>query len=369
MTKLVILSASIGTGHVRAAEALEETARLNFPELNVIHLDVMDYMPKIFRHLYADSYVKIVDRYPALWEFMYQKSDKVKDSNSKIKKLPNTKKLKKKLNEIQPNYVICTHCFPTEIMFHMTHKGETNIPYWAQITDFYVHALWIQSNAAGYFVGNNEVAWRLQKSGIPLNKIHITGIPVAPNFSPALSKTECAAELGISAHKATLLLMSGGFGVTRVYKLTKALLELDLDVQIIALAGKNKQLLGRLQKLAAKFGDKLKPMEFTNSIERVMAASDVAISKPGGLTSAECLAMNLPLIVVSPIPGQEERNANYLLESGAAVKAYDMIGLQFRLKELLENKSNLEKIRQNMRIIARPNAAKDVLNVIKRKKA
>jgi processive 1,2-diacylglycerol beta-glucosyltransferase len=364
--KLVILSASIGTGHVRAAEAIEKTAKQDFPELGVIHLDVMDYIPKIYRHLYADSYIKIVNNYPALWEFMYQKSDKVKDISSKIKKLRNTKKLKKKLSEIQPDYIICTHCLPTELISYMTYKGEINIPFWAQITDFYVHALWIHTNAAGYFVGNHEVAWRLQKSGISPNKIHVTGIPVSSHFSPNLSRIECATELGISAHKPTLLLMSGGFGVTRVYKLTKALLELDLDVQVIALAGKNKQLLNRLQKLSAKF-DQLKPMAFTNKIEHVMAASDIAISKPGGLTSAECLAMNLPLIVVSPIPGQEERNANYLLESGAAVKAYDMIGLQFRLKELLEDKNNLEKIQQNMQTIAKPNAARDVLNIIRRR--
>ncbi len=367
---ILILSVSAGTGHVRAAEALEQTAKLDFPELNAIHIDAMDYVPKFVRHLFSDSYIKIVNRYPALWDFMYQKSDKVEARNSKLKKLRltmeclNAIKLNKMINKINPDHIICTHFLPSELLSHMTHKRKINIPCWVQVTDYHIHGLWVQPNHFGYFVASEEVAWRIRDYGVSADKIHVTGIPVSPVFFQNLSKRECAAEIGISADKTTLLIMSGGFGMGRIYELTEGLLSLNIDAQIIVLAGRNRVLLKRLQKLATKYNNRFVPLGYTSQIERIMAVSDIAISKPGGLTTSECLAMNLPMIVISPIPGQEERNANYLLENGAAMKACDMVGLEFRIKELLNNRTKLEKMRQNMKAIARPYAAKDVLQTV-----
>jgi len=367
---ILILSVSAGTGHVRAAEALEQTAKLDFPELNAVHIDVIDYVPKFVRHLFSDSYIKIINRYPALWDFMYQKSDKVEAHSSKLKKLRltierlNAIKLNKMINKINPDHIICTHFLPSELLSHMIYKKKINIPCWVQVTDYHIHGLWVQPNHFGYFVASDEVAWRIRDYGVPIDKIYVTGIPVAPVFFQNLPKQECAAEIGISADKTTLLVMSGGFGIGRIYELTEGLLSMNIDAQIVVLAGRNRVLLNRLQKLATKHNNRFVPLGFTSQIEQVMAVSDIAISKPGGLTTSECLATNLPMIIISPIPGQEERNANYLLENGAALKACDITGLEFRIKELLNNKTKLEKIRQNMSAIVRPNAAKDVLRIV-----
>lgn len=159
-------------------------------------------------------------------------------------------------------------------------------------------------------------------------------------------------------------MMSGGAGLEGTEKLAERLLQPEADFQIIALAGKNEKLLEALKQLAAQHPQRLFPLGFTRTIERVMAASDLAITKPGGLTTSECLAMGLPMIVVSPIPGQEERNADYLLEHGAALKAYDVAGLEYRVKLLLNQPQRLKEMRQHLQNMGKPHAARDVLRIV-----
>ncbi len=182
-----------------------------------------------------------------------------------------------------------------------------------------------------------------------------------PAFSKNLSRTECAAELGLNPDRFTVALMAGGLGIGGIHDLAERLLKMDDAPQIVALAGKNKSLLDNLKILARQHPDRLFPLGFTKTVERVMAASDVAVTKPGGLTSSECLAMGLPMIVVSPIPGQEERNSDYLLEHGVAMKAHDPVGVEFKVAELAANPEKLTAMSKNARAIATPNAAQFVL--------
>jgi processive 1,2-diacylglycerol beta-glucosyltransferase len=233
-----------------------------------------------------------------------------------------------------------------------------------QVTDFDVHGLWIHPHMTGYCVANHEIAARIVARGIAPEQACVTGIPIMPQFSRKLSRVECAAELGIDAHKRTLLMMSGGAGVGGIESLAERLVGLDHDLQIIALAGCNETLLAALQRIAARHPGRLFPMAFTRTIERAMAAADVAITKPGGLTTSECLAMQLPMIVISPIPGQEERNADFLLEAGAALKAIDAAALEYKVRLLLDEPQRLAAMRESMRLKARPNAAADVLRLI-----
>jgi len=171
-------------------------------------------------------------------------------------------------------------------------------------------------------------------------------------------------EIGIDPHETTLLMMAGGLGIGELPDLAGRLLSLERSFRIVALAGKNERLKSDLERLARDHGDRLLPVGFTTTIERFMAASDLAVSKPGGLTTSECLAVGLPMIVVSPIPGQEERNADFLLENGAALKAHDAAGLEFRVSELLDHPERLRGMRQAARRIARLRAAEDVLSIV-----
>lgn len=367
---ILLLSVSAGAGHVRAAEALRKTTEENFPDYRAVHLDVMDFVPPLFRRIYADSYIKVVERSPALWGFLYAQTDKDSKADSLAKKIRyavqklNTKKLFDRIGELKPDLVICTHFLPAELLSKMIAKKKFHQPVWVVVTDFDIHGLWVHPHMSGYFAASREVAWRMKDKGISLENIHVTGIPIMPVFGRKYSRTECAGQLGLDPDKTTILLMSGGLGVGGIHLIAEKLLNISSDFQIMALAGKNKSLLEELMKLERAFPGKLKPAGFTTTIEINMAASDLAISKPGGLTTSECLAMGLPMIVISPIPGQEERNADYLLENGAALKAHNAAVLEFKLAELLKNPAKLCEMRKAAVRIGKPDAAMEILKIV-----
>jgi processive 1,2-diacylglycerol beta-glucosyltransferase len=213
-------------------------------------------------------------------------------------------------------------------------------------------------------VASDEVAARLADKHVARERIHVTGIPIMPVFGQPYARRQCADEIGIDPAKPTLLMMSGGVGLAGTDKLAERLLQLPGDFQIIALAGRNARLLQALQRIATRHPGRLTPMGYTNTIERIMSASDVAITKPGGLTVSECLALGLPMIVVSPIPGQEERNADYLLEAGAALKANDEAGLLYRVQRLINDPQRMAQMRERCLAIGQPHAARAALQAI-----
>jgi processive 1,2-diacylglycerol beta-glucosyltransferase len=367
--KIAILSVSAGAGHVRAAQALQAAAEKWYPNLETVHVDLMTLVPKLFKTIYADTYIKVVERHPAFWGYLYDKTDRDKvDSalsrlRSAIERL-NTRKLKRVLAEIAPDHVICTHFLPAQLLARQIRKGEFKRPVWVQVTDFDVHALWIHEGLNGYFAAHDEVAWRMVERGIPAAGVRVTGIPIMPAFGRKLDRAACAAELGLDPGRKTLLMMSGGAGVGSIQLLAERLLKLEGDFQIVAMAGKNERLLTDLQAMARHHPGRLFPLGFTKVIERAMAASDLAITKPGGLTTSECLAMGLPMIVVSPIPGQEERNADFLLENGAAMKACDAGALAWRVAMLLHEPERLTCMGEKALGLGRPDAARQVLEIV-----
>lgn len=367
--KIAIFSVSAGAGHVRAAQALQAAAARWHPGVETVHVDLMDLVPKLFRKVYADTYIKIVESHPAIWGYLYDRADQQKADSTlnrmriAIERL-NTQKLMKVLREIDPDHVICTHFLPAQLLSRKIAKRIFAKPVWVQVTDFDLHALWIHENMTGYFAANDEVAWRMADRGITRNTIHMTGIPIMPVFSDSRSRVECARELGLDPGRKTLLMMSGGAGIGGIETLAERLVRLDDDFQLVALAGRNERLLQNLRNSADRHPGRLFPLGFTRTIERVMAASDLAISKPGGLTTSECLAIGLPMIVISPIPGQEERNADFLLENGAALKACGAAALAYRVGRLLHEPERLQALRDNALRLGKPEAARAVLDIV-----
>lgn len=389
--KLLILSVSAGAGHVRAAEAIRAAAADRYPGIEAIHMDLMEWVPAIFRSMYADSFLYVVEKHPELWGYLYGKTDRPKEG-SKLEALRkgierlNTVRFMKMLKDLDPDHVICTHFLPAQLLARKLAKGAFKLPVWVQVTDFDVHRLWVHQGMAGYFAAGEEVAWRMADRGIDPETISVTGIPIMPAFSQPLDKAACARELGLDPSRPTLLLMAGGAGVGAgvagggLDQTAARLLALDgtpgnagsrrgdsapgSGFQVVALAGRNEKLLGDLKVLAAAHPGRLVPMGFTRTIERAMAAADVAITKPGGLSTSECLAMGLPMILVNPIPGQEERNADYLLENGAALKAYDAAGLTFRVKQLMEDPDRLRGLRERALALGKPHASHAVLEKV-----
>lgn len=368
--RIAVFSVSAGAGHVRAAQAIKATAELVLPGVTVTHVDVMDLVPDLFRRVYAESYLKIVEKHPNLWGYLYRKADR-ESTDSGLNKLRraierlNTRKFDTTLTELAPDIVVCTHFLPAELLSRRSATGEWQKPTWVVVTDFDVHTMWVHQHLTGYFTADDEVAWRLADRGVPRDRIRVTGIPIMPAFGAPPDRAACAHELGIAADRPTFLFMSGGAGLGGIEPLIERLLRLPGDFQLVALAGKNQDLLAKLQAMAKRHPQgRLTPQGFTTTPERLMAVADVAITKPGGLTTSECLAMGLPMIVVSPIPGQEERNADFLLEHGAAWKAYDAAGLEFRVKRLLDHPDLLTDLRRRAKAAGRPQAAAEILQTV-----
>jgi processive 1,2-diacylglycerol beta-glucosyltransferase len=366
---ILLLSVSAGAGHVRAADALHATALEQGMVAEAIHLDVMDFVGSAFRALYTDFYIKLVNKAPTLWGYLYNASNNA-DPDSTTQRMRralerlNTGALLREIDKIKPDAIVCTHFLPAELLSRAIGKQAISCPVWVQVTDFDLHSMWVQAHMAGYFAANEEVAFRMRASGIDADRIHVTGIPIMPAFSRKADREACAAALGIDPARTTILLMGGGAGLGSLETVAERLLEIKSDFQLIALAGNNTRALDALQALAQRYPGRLLPQGFTREVERLMACADLAITKPGGLTSSECLAMGLPMIVNSPIPGQEERNADFLLEQGVALKAVDAVTLEYRVGQLIADPQRLEQMRGKARALGRPGAAAAVLHQV-----
>lgn len=374
--KILLLSVSAGAGHARAAEAIRAYAAIAYPNCTVTHLDVMDYVTRGFRQIYTDFYLKLVNHAPSLWGYLYNFTNEVKRDSS-IEKWRrglerwNAKKLLREIHSFKADAIICTHFLPAEMLSRLIARKELTCPVWVQVTDFDLHRMWIHEGMAGYFAANQEVAFRMRSQGIEAERIHVTGIPIMPAFAQAPSRAICASALGIDSTKLTIVLMAGGAGLGQLDQLAVQLLQMrfaQVDdasaFQLIVLSGKNTKALHALQNVALDYPRRLFPIGYTTQVERLMACADLIITKPGGLTTSECLAMGLPMIVNAPIPGQEERNADYVMEQGAALKAIDGLALEYRIRELIANPSRLEAMRKQATRLGQAHAAKAVFEIV-----
>jgi processive 1,2-diacylglycerol beta-glucosyltransferase len=364
--KLLLLSVSAGAGHARAAEAIRAHAQLHHPDIDAVHLDVMNFVSTAFRALYTDFYIKLVNKAPAVWGYLYSASNDAKPDSAAEKmrralERLNTRALLGQIAKFGPDAIICTHFLPAEILSRLIRKHGFSCPVWVQVTDFDLHRMWVHEHMAGYFAANDEVAFRMQAQGIAPAAVAVTGIPIMPVFGAPLERAVCAAEFGLNAQRTTILLMGGGAGLGSLDTVAARLLALDDGFQLIVLAGKNADALAALQALALRYPGRLLAQGYTDKVERLMACADLVITKPGGLTTSECLAMGLPMIVNAPIPGQEERNADYLLEQGVALKAFDSVTLEYRVRYLLANPARLAEMRAKARALGRADAAGAVL--------
>ncbi len=379
MRRLLLLSVSVGAGHVRAAQAIEAAARE--AGLEVEHLDVMDHVPGTFRKVYKDLYIDLVERHPQWWAHLYQASDRADDDDwttraRRAVERVSTRGLREAVAAARADAIVCTHFLPAEMLARAALRGHSVAPTWVLVTDFDLHRLWVQRSAGeapnhrGYFVASDEVAFRVREA-LPGTRVEVTGIPIMPAFARAPGRDEAARELGLDPSRPTALVMTGGAGLASGAAMVERLLRIEpvggaSAMQIIAVAGKSAELLARYEAQARQHPGRLVPLGFTKTIERVMAACDLAITKPGGLSTSECLAMGLPMLLISPIPGQEERNAQHLLEQGAAWLAIDEIGLEWRVRRWLGDAQAARAMAARAHALGRPHAAQALVEHVSR---
>ena len=372
LKKVLLLSASAGAGHVRAADAIEKAFKEvgNGEGREVQHLDILNYTNKVFRHLYSKAYIDLVNKLPEVPGWVYDKLDKPWKNERRrlaLDKL-NTRPLVKMLREYQPDLIVCTHFLPAEIVSWLKAKERLASRQVIIVTDFDVHAMWLVHHYEHYFVALDEARAYLEALGIPASKITVSGIPIDPVFAKHKDKQAMRAKHGLEPARTTILLSAGGFGVGSVDALLASLLSMQHRVQVVAICGRNEDLKKRLTRMAARAKQDatvlLKPFGYTKEMDELMTASDIVLGKPGGLTTSEALAKGLVFVIVNPIPGQEERNSDHLLERAVGIRCNNLPVLSYKLDRLLADPKRFATMQANARHMGRPNAATEIVQML-----
>lgn len=368
MKKVLILSASVGAGHMRAADALERAFRLAAPEIKAVNVDVLNYTNPLFRRLYGKAYIEMVNSMPEVLGWMYDSLDRPWENERRRLALDrlNTGPLIKFLKTERPDFAVCTHFLPAEIISWLTAKKQVSFPQAVVVTDFDAHAMWLCHHYRRYFVALDETRVHLEKIGIDPAKLRVSGIPIDPVFAIPKSRSEMRSKHGLDADRFTIIVSAGGFGVGKIEPLLRSLAEMKTRAQVVAICGRNADLLERTERLAKSELNSetvvFHPIGFTSEMDELMSAADMIVGKPGGLTTSEALAKGLIFCIVNPIPGQEERNSDHLLEKGCAIKCNNLPVLAHKIDALASDPIRLKQMRESVSAMAHPHSAVNIVN-------
>jgi processive 1,2-diacylglycerol beta-glucosyltransferase len=365
--RILIMSASVGAGHLRAAEAVELALRRTRPDAIVKNIDVLQMTNRLFRRLYGKFYLDLVNNAPHVLGYFYDILDQPARPDNQSDKL---RLLLQKLNlkpfirflQAEPwDLVINTHFLPAEIIASLRQAGKLSVPQVTATTDFETHRLWVNQPCERYFTATDEGAVYLKSFGVPASDILVTGIPIHPVFSEPKDRATLLAKHGLDDDRPVVLQLAGGFGVGPIEKLYRSLLTVEIPIQVVVVTGRNEELKTQLRKVHAPARHRVKVMGFTKELDELMAVADLVVSKPGGLTTSETLARGAVMVIVTPTPGQETRNSDFLLENQAAVKVNNLATLPYKVSRLLADPKQMAQLRSNVRRVARPRAAFEVV--------
>jgi processive 1,2-diacylglycerol beta-glucosyltransferase len=367
--RILVLSASVGAGHLRAAQAVELALREVAPDAEVRNVDVLTLTNAAFRKLYGQAYLDLVNKAPHVLGYFYDLLDKPRGANSKRDRLRlavekfNLGKFCDLIECSQWDVVVNTHFLPAEIIASLRRARKLRLPQVTVTTDFETHRLWVNQPTDHYTTATEEGAAYLEHWGVPRSDVTVTGIPIHPVFARPKDRGECLRKHGLVGDRPVVLQLAGGFGVGPIAQLYRGILSVEEPVQVVVVAGRNEQARKQVEAIDVPSRHRAKVMGFTTEIDELMEAADVVVSKPGGLTTSEVLARGAAMVIVNPIPGQESRNSDFLLENGAAIKANNAATLPLKLSRLLSDRKRLESLKANARRVAKPQAAFDAARI------
>ena len=379
--KVLIMSASTGGGHNRAAKAMKDEIEKKCIDGEHITCEIIDSLKLInttMDKIISSGYEKSAKYTPKAWGGVYKMSDANIVSKHEYKgNLFNTllaSKLKKLLKERKPDLIIGTHPFPmialSTLKKKYPYRNAFNSffvpPLISVLTDYTAHSTYIQDEIDYYIAGDEYVKEVLISEGVDGDKIKPYGIPVEKSFLEHREKSVVLEELGLAPDKFTVLLMGGSFGAGNIKDTLKELLEIDRDFQIIVITGRNETLKEKLEKSLEKhtIDKNISILGFTQDMNDILSAVDIIVSKPGGLTTTECLLKELPMIIPYYIPGQEEENMDFLSNCGAALRTSKKFTISVLLKVLIDNPMRMELLKNNIKSIKKQNTAEDIANLV-----
>src|SRR5262245_40773222 len=284
--RILVLSASVGAGHLRAAQAVELALRELDPAAHVENHDVMEFTNGVFRRLYAKSYLDLVNRVPHVLGYFYDLMDRPPSPQQKTDRLRrlveklNLRRFLKFLRGQSWDIVVNTHFLPAEMVAHLKRKGDFTAPQFTVTTDFETHRLWVNQPCEHYFTATGEGAAYLAHWGVPRETIEVTGIPIHPAFSRPPDRAELLARHGLAGDRPIVLQLGGGFGVGPVENIYRTLLAVDAPLEIVVVAGRNETLRGKLREIEVPARHRAHVLGFTDVMHELMAVTDLVVTKP-----------------------------------------------------------------------------------------
>ena len=380
--RVLLLAATIGGGHMRAATALKEYILRHDPSSVVKIYDAIQYVSPLLNRAVTGSYEYMAKKTPQLFGGFYKSSDKNTPINKTVEVATSglRKRLLPLLQEFRPDIVVTTHSFATEMITGLKIKEDLHFPVISIVTDFAVHKTYINEGVDAYILSSTEMVNQMIMRGQPKEMLHVFGIPIKSEFLEKRDMAKAFEEEGLNPDLPTILLMAGSFGVTDVLKIYHKVVKSEADFQIVLITGKNEKLYETFEKYLSKIdinntmyeiarlyptakqqaskssslhhARQLKPSKptkllyFTDEVEKFMQMSSLILTKPGGLTVSEAIATGLPMAIFKPIPGQEEQNADYLCRNGMAVRLKNDKTCTETITDLLTHPEKLKAMRQ-----------------------
>lgn len=372
MKKIIIFYGSYGGGHLSAAKSIKEYINLNYPDFQVDMIDCIEYINKALNKVTTKAYSDMAKNAHWIWKKVYYGAEngavaKMNDETQKILSL----KLNKLLQDYNPDLIISTHPFSSHMCAILKKKKKINCKIATIITDYAPHSQWLMYPAYVdyFFVAHDGMKENLISRGIKETQIKVTGIPLSNRFLAHYDKENILSEFDLEPNKRTILFFAGGeqgFGKDKVFNMLRSIIENFSNLQVIAISGKNEKMKKQFDELVEETNssENVKIIKYTNKIPELMSISDLVITKPGGLTTTESLASGLPIIVINPIPGQEEENAEFLEKKGIAIwlKRHDKI--EDELYKILNSPEKLHHMKINARLLAKKNSTKDICEIL-----
>ena len=372
MKKIMIFYAAYGGGHLSAARSIKENIETNYTDVEVQLVDCMEYVNKVVNKVTTTAYSEMAKKAPRTWGKVYWDSQKgplaqISTTSNKVLSI----KLNKLLQDFQPDIIISTHPFATQMCAYLKKLDKLDAKIATVMTDYAPHDQWLVFNhyVDYYFVSHEGMKKQLHEKGIPNEKIFATGIPLSNKFLLKYDKSQILESFGLSPDRKTVLFFGGGefgLGKTQTFNIFKSFVECHENIQIVAIAGKNAKMKESFENLVDELGkhDYVKILEYTDKVPELMSISDLVVTKPGGLTTTESLASGLPIVIINPIPGQEEENATYLEENKVAIWIKKGDNVEEILNNLFENPDKMQEMKIRARLISKKNSTKDICKIL-----
>ena len=364
--RIVLMYISEVSGHHSATRAIENAIRLLSPQTQILNINAFNYTNPVSEKVVNRLYMGIIKRTPQIWDYLYdnptivKRIEKIKQAVHKF----NSPKLKLLFDKFKPDAVACTQAFPCGMVADYKKTFIPDLPLVAVLTDYIPHSYWIYDTVDYYITPSDEVTNRLVKKGVVSHRIKSLGIPFDPEFNEPILKEKVMQKLNLEPNLPNILIMGGGQGLGPIKTIVKSLEKVKEEFQEIIITGNNRRLYNSLKRKTKKYKKKISVFGYVDNINELMSISDIIVTKPGGVTTAEALAKKVPMIIVRPIPGQEASNTAYLIEKQAAIKIDSSKEIGSVIQDLLSNPGKLKRLSESAGKIRKPNASLDIARLL-----